>query len=104
MTPSTILWHMKSKMPERIVEADAFSKKAHCPPHFVRLKCQDSPWTSCTGAEWRRCISVYNMTTCPLKMVNLHHTSKARQAARHECWELTDMVGYTEEMNFRNIG
>ena len=47
---------------------------------------------------------MYNMTTCPLKMVNLHHTSKARQAARHECWELTDMVGYTEEMNFRNIG
>lgn len=104
MTPPTILWHMKSKMPERVIEANQFAKASHCPPSFVRLKCQQKPWASCNGQSWRRCIVVYNLTTCPVRMVNLHHTSRARQAARHECWEMQDMVGYTDQMSFRAIG
>uniref|UniRef100_A0A7S3F0S2 Uncharacterized protein n=1 Tax=Haptolina ericina TaxID=156174 RepID=A0A7S3F0S2_9EUKA len=91
-------------MPERIIEADAFAQKDHCQLPLVGLKCSEKPWASCTGEMWRRCISIYNVTTCPIKMVNLHHTSRARAPPRHECWTLKDQVGYTEKMSFRSIG
>ena len=83
----TLLWHMKSKMPERIVELHAWAQQHHCRLPFVRLECARQPWVSCAGATWRRCYTVYNTANCTNRMFNLHKTNRGGPAPRRECWD-----------------
>ena len=51
--PSTLIWHMRSKIASRIRELQAWSEARHCAPPG-RLECGDD-WSGCNGQRWRRC-------------------------------------------------
>ena len=51
--PSTLIWHMRSKIASRIRELQAWSESRHCAPPG-RLECGDD-WSGCNGQRWRRC-------------------------------------------------
>ena len=51
--PSTLIWHMRSKIASRVRELQAWSEARHCAPPG-RLECGDD-WSGCNGQRWRRC-------------------------------------------------
>ncbi|KAL1522217.1 hypothetical protein AB1Y20_021854 [Prymnesium parvum] len=71
MSPSTLVWHMRTKVPERIGEAEVWAQQHHCTPVVVGSRCSPQPWSSCTGAKWRRCILRYNKTACSDQLYTL---------------------------------
>ena len=78
-TPSVLLWHMKSKIPDRIVEVERWSSQQQpCVPSAVTLTCGNT-FTSCNGQKWLRCLSPHNNTACSTKRVRLNST-KAKVA------------------------
>ena len=73
-TPSVLLWHMKSKIPDRIVEVERWSSQQQpCVPSAVTLTCGNT-FTSCNGQKWLRCLSPHNNTACSTKRVRLNST------------------------------
>ena len=50
--PSTLIWHMRSKIASRIRELRR-GRRWHCAPPG-RLECGDD-WSGCNGQRWRRC-------------------------------------------------
>lgn len=87
MAPSALLWHMKSKVPERISECERWSSAHHCDLPLLRLQCRQREWTSCSGAPWRHCYAVYNTTGCSSKLRSLLK-SRPRLPGRRSlsCW------------------
>jgi len=80
-TPSVLLWHMKSKIPDRIVEVERWSSQQQpCVPSAVTLTCGNT-FTSCNGQKWLRCLSPHNNTACSTKRVRLNST-KAKPPTR----------------------
>ena len=87
MTPSTVLWHMALKVPNRIVEAEQWARGRHCDLPIVGVTCSPQPWVSCTGARWRRCYARYNTTACSDRMHSLIG-AKGHPAYRPQChWD-----------------
>ena len=75
-TPSVILWHMKAKVPDRIVEVERWSEQQQlCVPSKVALTCGNT-YTSCNGDTWLRCMSLHNKTACATKRVYLSTESE----------------------------
>jgi len=81
-TPSVLLWHMKSKIPDRIVEVERWSSQQQpCVPSAVTLTCGNT-FTSCNGQKWLRCLSPHNNTACSTKRVRLNSTKAKRNTSR----------------------
>ena len=73
-TSSVLLWHMKAKIPDRIVEVERWSSQQQpCVPSAVALTCGNT-YTSCNGDKWQRCMSLHNKTACITKRVYLNST------------------------------
>ena len=53
--PSTLLWHMRLKQPQRIYALEAWAAKegARCDLAFSQLACRE--YVSCAGARWEAC-------------------------------------------------
>ena len=76
-TPSVLLWHMKAKNPDRIVEVERWSSQQQpCVPSAVSLTCGNT-FTSCNGDKWLRCMSLHNKTACATKRVHLSTEDKS---------------------------
>ena len=52
---STLLWHAKAKVAQRIGEVHRWGQRHHCELPRRRLACATAPWVGCGGAVWRRC-------------------------------------------------
>ena len=77
-TPSVLLWHMKSKIPDRIVEVERWSSQQQpCVPNAVALNCGNT-FTACNGQKWLRCMSTHNKMACSTKRVRLTGSIKAK--------------------------
>ena len=87
MSPSTALWHMRAKSPERIAVAHEWAQSHGCTLPLLRMHCTERPWRSCSGAEWRRCFPQYNTTECSTRLTSLLG-GRRRMASPHrpECW------------------
>ena len=67
---TTVLWH--DKLPRRRDGFHSLSAHGHChtAARDVSLNCHQQQWTSCSGAQWFRCLYLQNYTRCPAKVLS----------------------------------
>ena len=87
IAPSTLLWHQRFKDPSRIVLVHRWAKQHHCPLPPPVFDCYSEPYSSCSGAAWRRCSVRHNFSACSARRVDLKdyfnlRGARARQRVR----------------------
>ena len=81
--PSTLVWHMRTKVPERIRALEAHAARSRCELRFEQLACRT--YTACTGARWRACEPAPSrraMDNCSSALGDLLHRAHDRTTQR----------------------
>ena len=66
---NTFVWHLRYKTPDTLLQVkkmNRWASKYHCGPFVRHAFACGSPYTSCTGAQWRRCemVTRYQESGC----------------------------------------
>ena len=61
VAPSTLMWHMRTKAPERQRVLEAWAREHTCDLRFRRMACHE--YVDCSGAAWRACEPELNRWT-----------------------------------------